>query len=295
VVQVCALAYRYGTGAAEGPLSLDASVGLVCLDRTTCALALMTLDDFERTYPSGSARGFRNNVEVVPGQPPERMTGWAADPLDSIVAREAAELVSGLRGHYVWFTFDDEQLTPWIAPSEDPGLPPPEGTVLWEGLTVAVRPDRPPPSSVVVTLAVSGAERTIVPSEDTMPPDAMFWTDGSVEKLLLPYYASVKGNAAPFFTLWLMTTWDGHIPAGDYEEKKAAHALRKYFPSRATQDVSDDPPPSEVYAITHLPRSEYVSDTGAAVANLSPALEHRTAVMTFDGTGFDACALFRSA
>src|SRR6476661_3389644 len=57
VVQVCALAVRPGTVASGGELSLDATVELVCVERAKRTLAVMSLSDFEKTYPSGAARG----------------------------------------------------------------------------------------------------------------------------------------------------------------------------------------------------------------------------------------------
>jgi hypothetical protein len=231
---------------------------------------------------------------------PRRLTGWHAETIDSIAVREAAELVSGMRGHYVWFTHDDGMLTPWICETEHPGAPP-AGTVVAQGVAVTVRPDRPVPSSVTVWLAGQSQSKAIVsPGDDpTRVPDAMFWTDGALEKLLLPYYASVKGRYGPLFNVVLMGQWDGVIPPGIGDLEVAVDALRGYTPSRAvseTADAADDDPtaPSTVYAIAHLPRSEYVNNVYAG-DGLSPAMEHRTAVLTFDGKDFDARPLFVDA
>jgi len=292
VVQVCALAYRYGTHAAAGPLSLDAAVGLVCLELATSTLKLMGLDEFEQTYATGAARGVRRDLtedrETVP------MAGWPAVQVGSIVAREAAEFVSGMRGRYVWFTHDDDVLTPWVCPDEYPGERP-NATVVAGGVEVAVRPDRPAPTSVVVRLE-SGDEHPLVstPDDPTTVPDAMFWTDGAVEKLLLPYYASVKGKGAPFFITILMGKWDNAngISPECTDPECAVTALRHYFP-RTAPDVVDEEPVSPVYAITHLPRSEYVSDGSMIAQPVShAALEKRTMLLTFDGTGFNSHPLF---
>jgi hypothetical protein len=272
VVQVCALAYRYGTDAAAGELSLEACLGLVCLERSTRTLKLMPLDEFERTYPTDGPRAM-STIPAVPGRAEPR-TGWKVDRVGSIVAREAAEFVSGLRGHYVWFTLDDGELTPWICPTAAPGDSPP-GTVIAHGVTLPLRPDRPAPTSVAVYLDGGDVAHPVVsPSDDpTRAPDSIFWTDGSVERLLLPYYASVKGRSAPLFTAILMGKWDNSIDVDCPGLECAVEAVRQSLPG-AGRAADDDYSP--VYAVTHLPRSEYVSDGG-------PALENRTALLTFDG------------
>jgi hypothetical protein len=62
-------------------------------------------------------------------------------------------------------------------------------------------------------------------------------------------------------------------------------------PCLDTADRAADDDASSVFAITHLPRSEYVSDGSPA----SPALENRTALLTFDEAGFARYSLFGSA
>jgi hypothetical protein len=100
VVQVCALAFRYGVDAEAGELSLDATVELVCLERNRGGLRLnaMSLGDFERKYPTGAPRGGR--VAGTPGKATQ-CDGWkvAGGTVSSIVAREAAEFVSGASAH----------------------------------------------------------------------------------------------------------------------------------------------------------------------------------------------------
>jgi hypothetical protein len=300
VVQVCALAYRYGIDAELGQLSLESSVGLVCLERSSGTLTLMGLNEFERTYPLGAARGTSSAGLDASGLPHvKQMIGWPAERVDSVLAREAAELVSGLRGHYVWFTLQDGTLTPWICPTEEPVLPPEEVAmhVVMHGVAVTVRPDRPAPFSVNVAVNVSDDFYQVVYPGGDAVPDSMFWTDGAVEKLLLPYYASVKGRFGSFFNLWLMGKWDGFFPPDCTDPESSVAALRRYFPGAAAATAADGPPTSEVYAITHLPRSEYVS-TGleeTAGEGLSPALEHRTRLLTLDDGTFGTHPLFHGA
>jgi hypothetical protein len=287
VVQVCALAYQYGVNAGLSQLSLESSVGLVCLERASNRLTLMGLNEFEQTYPLGAARGTGPAGPDSP-LPPELkwLIGWQAERgVDSVLAREAAELVSGLRGHYVWFTLEDGTLTPRICPTEEPVLRP--DNVVMHGVAVTVRPDRPAPSSVKVTVNECDEIHPIVCPGEHAVPDAMFWTDGAVEKLLLPYYASVKGRTTPYFTALLMGKWDGSIhpdcKPGEIDVVRPPEQLLPDTPGRAADDDG-----STVYAITHLPRSEYVSD-GSPASPASPALENRTRLLTVvaEGPGRD--------
>lgn len=277
VVQVYALAFRYGAGDPWGPLSLDATVGLVCRGRNGAAPEILGLDEFERRYPTGGPRGPQ---PVRKAGRASRFAGWKVGrTLDSIVLREAAEFVSGMRGRYVWLTLVNDELTPWVCPTESPGRRP-RGVWIAEGVAAAVRADRPAPEEVV--LVVNGIRHPLLsPDEDRVTArDAVFWTDGAVEALLLPYYASVKGRLAPFFGTVLMGKWNGLIPPDSNDPECAVTALRGLMPG-AGRSVDGGPGPSSVYAVTHLPRSEYVTDGTAPTA----ALEHRTRLLAPDGSG----------
>lgn len=293
VVQVCALAVRPGTAAGGGELSLDATAELVCVERAKRTLAVMSLSDFERTYPSGAARGAA--PAGMPGDAVPCGDGWkvGANEVNSIVAREAAEFVSGLRGHYVWLTLDGGKLTPWICPTEQPGAPPPDRRVFASGVATAVRGDRPPPSEVTLRVEGRRDHHTVVgPTIDpTTVPDSIFWSDGAVEKLVLPYYASVKGRDAPFFACLLMGKWDGLIGAGCCDTECALTALRGLLPRQPGEARPAGDPIAAPFAVTHLPRSEYVSDAGGG---FSAVLEHRTRLLVAGPGGIEDHPLYGS-
>lgn len=81
-------------------------------------------------------------------------------------------------------------------------------------------------------------------------PDAMFWTESSVEKFLVPYYASVHSSDD---TLGEEMQKIADIFDGNFEEAGVEGA--------AEAEV-------QVYAMVHLPKSEYVAsppDTAMAV------------------------------
>lgn len=286
VVHVCALAFRYGTGADAGELSLDATVGLVCLERESGKLRMMSLGDFVNTYPTGAARGTVPSPDRSDELPVECDPWSVGEGIGSIAVREAAEFVSGMRGRYVWLTMDKGELTPWVADSESPGKKP-GGTIFAEGVTPRVRSDRPAPQTVSLRVEGRTSYEIVPPGADpTTAPDSVFWTDGSVEKLVLPYYASVKGREAPFYTCLLMGKWDGVIDAASNDPQCAVDALQQLIPGSAAGREGT----SDVFAVTHLPRSEYVSEMAATRS--SPALERRTRLLAVGPEGFADHAVF---
>lgn len=277
VVQVCALAYRCGRRAPPHgrALTLARTVGLLCLDET--GVRLLSLDEFEARYATGLPRG---GCPAPATGPSTSEAGWTIDAaVESIVLRDAAEFVSGLRGRFVRFQAVDGTLLPDVYPSESPlpaPDPPPAGAFVFAGVAEPVRPDRPFP--VRVTVRVKGldgstSECDVVPrgSDPAVVPDSMFWSDGAVEKLLLPYYASVKGGTAWFFLAWLMGKWDGSIPHDANDPELVVQFARH----RLGMDEVEDVP--TVYAVTHLPRSEYEDS--------SSALEGRTVLLALGRTG----------
>lgn len=263
VVQVCAIALLLGRRPPpeHTPLSLARTVGLVCLEEGGTRLSLLTLDEFTERYATGLPRG-GGSVDARSGGPDIRR-GWkVAEIPQSVVARDVAEFVSGMRGHFVAFTNDRTTLVPEVFAGEST-TPLPEAT-RFTALARPVRPDRPAPSSVVLHVAGtdgSPLEHTVVPGKGDLPtefvPDSLFWTDGAVETLLLPYYASVKGVDAWFFEASLMGKWNGLIvpPSSTCTEDVRSAMLHRF--DYATGRVVEDPAPSTVYATMHLPRSDY--------------------------------------
>jgi hypothetical protein len=281
VVQVCAITYLCGrTPPTPGtPLSLARTVGLVCLEGGT-RLTLLTLDEFTARYPTGLAPG----AGAIAGSSdlPDIRQGWeVGQQAESVVARDVAEFVSGMRGHFVAFTTYGTSLIPEVYPGESP--PSLLGTPLFTALARPVRRDRPAPSGVVVwvqqTPQSPAVQKVLIPGDGDPAaeflPDALFWSDGSVEKLLLPYYASVKGGGSWFFELCLMAKWDGLIDPSSCETadlKEIVAGQLDRFAHAASHaagrtDVAADP--STVYATMHLPRSEYADEVEARTVVLS--------------------------
>lgn len=299
-VQVCAVAYECGPAAPSGPrkLTLEGLVSLVCLvpEQDGPELVMVPLADFAARF-----RGHGVGPAIV--EPPASgfhdEGGWTLTPsVESIVAREAAEFVSGLRGHAVRFRELNGQLVPGVEEhAPDRHLPDP-----WiESGMQRVRIDRPAPSSVV--LQVAGSQVPVVPSpadpdgDPTNVPDSIFWSDGSVEKLLVPYYGSVKGLAAPIFTTVLLGRWNGLIRRGSTLGPCAVLEILQNFldepgdAASAAQAAADEPLDDNPVAVTHLPRSEYIPNNVDEPPTQS--LEGRTQFLTLGGGRETLATFFR--
>lgn len=118
------------------------------------------------------------------------------------------------------------------------------------GETIIIVHDKRPPDreeSVVVHARTSGSVRRSVvkhaqvsPNPDGSEPfdltavgaDSVFWSDGAVEKFLVPYYASVHGGNA--------VQWVGKL-------------LQVWRMEKLEQQA-------DVFALAHLPKSDYVSN-----------------------------------
>jgi hypothetical protein len=273
VVQVCAIACLMGRQPpAKGtPLSLARTVGLVCLEGGS-RLSLLTLDEFTERYATGLARG-GGFGEARSGLPDIR-PGWkVANHPESVVARDVAEFVSGMRGHFVAFTTDGTTLVPEVYAGESPQSL--QEAPLFTALARPVRPDRPVPSGVTLRVEETPGSQPqpfpLIPAAGDpaieFRPDSVFWTDGSVEKLLLPYYASVKGGASWFFEFCLMAKWDGLMDPESFQPQDVSTAFsarvgRFGHPAGRTDE---EPAPSTVYATMHLPRSEYAEEASATM------------------------------
>jgi hypothetical protein len=286
-VQVCAVAYECGPATPTGPrkLTLEGMVCLVCLEGEK--LEKVSLAEFARRFPE---QGTGPAAPLPPVEVFRDEAGWTLSPgMESIVARDAAEFVSGLRGHTVSFREHDGELDPWTSQG-GPGRDLP-GTWIEAGME-RVRSDRPVPSRVAVQVA--GAEVLVVipgpaaPDGDpTRVPDSIFWSDGAVEKLLVPYYGSVKGLSAPFFTTLLLGRWNGLIRHGSPLGPCAVLEILQNFlyppagAPAAAQLTDDEPLDDNPVAVTHLPRSEYIPNNVDEPP--TQALEGRTHFLTLNG------------
>jgi len=274
---VCALAYRFGPRPCGGAITLESTVGVVFVNTCERRVEMLPLTEYMARYGSCRRQARANPVTIVEDSYP---TAPLTSKLESIEIHEAAEFVSGLRGHFVWFTSPDGwRLVPTVRPDENPGVHPPPGTAIFGAVSLVERPDRPAPSAVTLVVREGDAgsppiRYELLPFTDGASeiPDSAFWSDGAVEKLLVPYYSSVKGWTAPLLNMVMMAKWAGFIEPGDYSASCICTELKTMIDEYGEQVLDDTAPmlaatpradtqDSTVFAVTHLPRSEYVNDT----------------------------------
>ncbi|HVH12586.1 MAG TPA: hypothetical protein VM759_06025, partial [Longimicrobium sp.] len=188
-------------------------------------------------------------------------------------------------------TFQNEGalLYPELYPTDETTPPPnpvPAGTPRLAALVEPVRGDRPRPVRVRVRVRGTDDEpehshELLQGTDPTTMPDCMFWSDGAVETLMLPYYASVKASSSLYYTALLMGRWDGLI-APDDTTPDVAKAMQRRLPdlfgAAVPSRVPADGHVSRVYTITHLPRSEYATYPGG----VEEGVEARTVVLALE-------------
>lgn len=294
-VEVCAVVYTLGSRIPTGVLRREDALKLLCIPAGGGAELeqprLLTLREFENEYGSAASRESRRQPARTENQPdpaPERVNpGWIiAAAVESIVGRDAAEFVSGWRDHWLWFTRQDSRLDVQVRPMDEPGAPP-EETEFW-GAMLSRRQRRAPR----VTAMVAGIPHPVplAAHPHSAHPDSIFWTSHAVESLLLPYYASVKGWTAPYWNVCLMGKWDGVIPPHQEDGTRAFQNLARRVSAVGGLPAADTGGESSVFAVTHLPRSEYVTETEPGIA---AGLESRTVLLTVEKGAADAPSVRR--
>jgi hypothetical protein len=326
---VCALTFQYSPAAMVGPLSLWNTVGVVF--GTIGEDGIPVLRTLPLPEYLGKGPWLTTTTMTVPEIPrstkPATPSGQAT-PIDSVGARDVAEYVNGLAGNQV-LVYRSQEETGGLEPVLT-SLPPHSGqssAPLFTAQTSLVRPDRPRVSAelsvtveaeeveevevevervgagVEVEVETKTVERplagskkmsfplTAIGGSPANDPDSAFWTDGAVEMLMLPYYASVKGYGAPWYLMTLLGKWAGTIPAAIVDVPEllpyVLGALERGLGTpaemvRGYQDgMEGEPEPltSSVFGLVHLPRSEYM-DEGVPLESI--ALETRTWCLTPD-------------
>jgi hypothetical protein len=117
-----------------------------------------------------------------------------------------------------------------------------EGQVMIPAYTSTSPGTRPTPASVVIQPA--GGD--IYQLKDVA--DAVFWTTGSIQQFLLPYYASVRGMKAPQELQAIVDCWMHNQP----------HHPESY--SRSAIGAAGIPDDMEVFALVHLPYSAWMTE-----------------------------------
>jgi hypothetical protein len=190
--------------------------------------------------------------------------------LNSRQLRKIAEAVSGYRSdHPFWLILtqgEDGELEYRVSP-QDPG-PRPEAVVI--PCRTPKEADRP--RVVAATIRAEGAPELNLlnlqleddEGDTVRTADAVFWGESSVEKFVVPYYASVYGSDAGEAVTELLNTYNGVADAG-------ADGAQ----TRETNTTAS-------YALVHIPRSEYIELDDPPAAQAGPARHDRFAVLAYD-------------
>lgn len=246
-VQVVALAHLATSPGEDENLTLENSVGVVYAryEGTGVGKAeLLPLPEFLNQFGTLPDTPEPLPLPPIPESPPAQGTAKERQPLTSVQVRRITETTSGVRGVPVWFTLHKGDISASEKPPVDPA---PADTVILGG--TETRRARPAQKGY----SIESLNTPFLDWASLDEYDAVFWTDGAVERFMLPYYASVMGYQAVPFLSKLMKIWAPGLAA-----------------EGTVETVETDT--TKVYAMAHYPRSEYVQmeDTDPA----AQAAEH---------------------
>jgi hypothetical protein len=297
---VCGLAFGYASEPILGPKQLLDTLYVISCQGAGTLGATLACTPLGTLLDSTSTSGYTQGMPPAPAAslavgPDVQTATTSLEPtfVDSVGAREVAEYVSGLRGRevLVYSVLAPGGLDPQLTPVAAPGA-----ELLFTAFAPEPHPWRPRPQ---VTLNVPGQDSDPLVGPSRAPdnvPDAVFWTDAAVEMLMVPYYASVEGHAAPWYLMALLGKWAGLIPTGLVDAVELAAQLigdlatlltetpLQILESAVERVDGQDPVglvASDVYAIIHLPRSEWVDEENPSLETI--LLENRTFFRTTHG------------
>lgn len=167
------------------------------------------------------------------------MSNWF---LDSTGLRRLAEMADGGRDETFYIAVDAERRMVALREPPEPGK---YKLVVPVHTPAAVR-ERRGIRKLTATLD-DGRVVEIFPEAGAERPDSMFWTESSVEKFLLPYYAKVHSAASR---------------VGDEVQK-----VKDVFNGKIRPYGVPTETPVEVFALVHLPRSEYTATETALLSS----------------------------
>jgi hypothetical protein len=212
--------------AANLPLSLDTQFALTYAD--TDAVQVVTLDGYE--IPA---------VEVKP-QPAEAALFQQAAPGEPYASydtlRAMAEWAASLNDAAEYFV---------LTPGVDQVLPPrsemPSVLLPGQVMVPTVTPSAPGVRLAPDNVFLRPAGGMPLPLDQA---DAVFWSTGSIQQFLLPYYASVRGFKAPTELQAIIDAWTLNVVS-------RGNAVSPGIEAGAEAE--------EVYGLVHLPRSSWMT------------------------------------
>jgi hypothetical protein len=163
--------------------------------------------------------------------------------LDSTGLRRLAEMADGGRDEDFYIAVDADRKMVALREPPEPG----KYKLVVPVHTSGAVPERRGIRKLTATLD-DGRTVEIFPEAGLEVPDAMFWTESSVEKFLVPYYARVHSAASR---------------VGDEVQK-----VKDVFNGKVRPYGLPSHEPVEVFALVHLPRSEYTATESALLSSL---------------------------
>lgn len=296
---VCALAFAYPPEALQGEWSLWDTVHVLHVKGEggqglqapyvlggSGQLAMTPLLQYLEPFPP-----LLTEVPQPPAAPPPTAPagpGTGDTTINSTGAREVAEFVSGLRGFdvSVYRVREPGGLEAFLTSVVQPT------PALFEATSPNVRAGRPTVS--VEMAAGDGPLRPLTGTgsgDPTNVPDSVFWSDGAVDMLMVPYYASVQGKGSPWYLMVLLWKWAGIIPVDVTDAVELLELIGAEVQREIGALQTGVPLPerdTRVFAIIHLPNSDWVDeqvDVASPILRPPPPiwLENRTAFVTEDG------------
>lgn len=234
------------------------TLGVVCLPGPDAAPERMPLSAFLREYRPDLLEPVLSVSNGPPPAPPALAVGHDNALVEGgypsyLELRVMAEWSSFLRGAPAWFLFDamrtpdpEQPYRSFVRHLEPPAET--AGRIVIPAFTEPLVPGRPTPSSVVVR-----AQGATEGHELIQYADAIFWSTGSVEHLLMPYYASVYGGQALHEIQMMYDAWWHNRLATGSE--------------------------TLVYALIHLPNSDWATTHEGPVERAAHSVSGITGVL----------------
>lgn len=200
--------------------------------------------------PLGEYAEERSVVTTPPGMSAPFQSAVPAGPFpDYQLLRAMAEWAGSLNEGHWYFTVAPGMQKLTAPSSELPRLE--AGQVMIPVHTPAAPSNRPSPASVLIQ-PVGGEAYELLGLAD-----AVFWSTGSIQQFLLPYYASVRGMEAPAELQTIVNCWMLNIPGignelyADVQETEGS--------VKVEVEGEEEEGDLEVFALVHLPMSAWMT------------------------------------
>jgi hypothetical protein len=239
----------------SGPLDLDLAIQVVHVAHPVP----QTVPPTEPTLQMTTLRAFRQKYtpvlqerEAIKAPYSRGISGVPQRP-NYTALRAMADWACSLRGQPEYFVFRAggkgfENPLPTKLPTD---LAP--GDFVVPALTPAVPANRPDLTKVLLH-----SEGSTAPPRDLVAEkaDALFWSTGSIEQFLFPYYASKTGFAGMSKLVDMIYAWTGDMPV--LSQNPEVNAL---VDSLLRESAPPEPTGDQVAGLIHLHTSEWVEIT----------------------------------